>query len=147
VDAADFRSGEYLTFRLARQEFAIDATRVKGIVPMHVMEFVEPEDGAPSLCLGRATVQGQAFEVLDLARWLGLARGAQGRNAYIVAVERAVERAVETAVESHGRIVGFPVDRVGEVVLARAHDFSSGKIRIGRPRRVLDADRLFDLTP
>jgi chemotaxis signal transduction protein len=139
VDAADFRSGKYLTFRLAGREFAIDATRVKGIVPMHVMEFVEPEDGASSLCLGRATLQGQAFEVLDLARWLGLARGAQGRNAYILAVE--------TAVESHGRIVGFPVDRVGEVVVARAHDFSSGKIRIGRPRRVLDADRLFDLPP
>jgi chemotaxis signal transduction protein len=120
-----------LTFRLAGQEFAIDATRVKGIVPLHDMETMEPFAGGPRWLMGRAAVHGRPVQVLDLARWLGLVRGAQGRNPYILAVDVP------------GGFLGFPVDRVCDVVLARARDYSHGKLRIGRPRRVLNADRLF----
>ena len=122
-----------MTFRLAGQEFALDATRVKGIVPLHDMEAAESGADSPQWLMGRAAVRGQPFEVMDLARSLGLARQAQGRNPYIIVVGRS---------ESEG-LRGFPVDRVCDVVLARTRDYSHGKLRIGRPRRVLDADCLF----
>jgi len=133
VDSSEFHPGEYLTFRLAGQEFALDATRVKGIVPLHDMEATEPQPDGPQWLMGRAAVRGQPFEVLDLAGSLGLARKAQGRNPYIIVVDGS----------EAGGIRGFPVDRVCDVVLARARDYSHGKLRIGRPRRVLDADHLF----
>ena len=136
MDAPEFRPGEYLTFRLAGQEFAIDATRVKGIVPLHDLEMGEPLEGGPRWLLGRAAVHGRSVPVLDLARWLSLAGAARGPNPYILAVESACP-------DAHGGIVGFPVDRVCGVVLARARHYSNGKLRIGRARRVLDADRLF----
>ena len=135
MDAQEFHPGEYLTFRLAGQEFAIDATRVKGIVPLHDMEPVEPGGAGPRWLMGSARVHGRRVQVLDLAGWLGLARRAQGRNPYILAVD-------SSCLEDAG-VLGFPVDRVCDVVLARARDYSHGKLRIGRPRRVLDAGRLF----
>jgi chemotaxis signal transduction protein len=137
VEPPEFHPGKYLTFRLAGQEFAVAAARVKGIVPLHDMEPVEPDSNAPEGLLGRAAVRGQPFEVMDLARSLGLARRVQGRNPYIIVVE---------GLESRG-IRGFPVDRVCDVILARTRDYSHGKLRIGRPRRVLDADRLFSAEP
>ena len=139
MDLVEFHSGEYLTFHLAGQEFAIDATRVKGIVPMHEMELEEaasaPRAGVRQWLIGRANVHGRPFEVMDLARCLGLPRPARGRNPYIVVVE-------SISADECG-IFGFPVDRVCDVVLARARDYSNGKLRIGRSRRVLDADRIF----
>lgn len=135
MDSAEFHSGEYLTFRLAGQEFAIDAARVKGIVPMHHMETVEPQEGDPQGLMGHAAVLGRPFPVLDLARWLGLRRRLQGRNPYIIVID-------STRVEKSG-ILGFPVDRVCDVMTARERDYSHGKLRVGRARRILDADRLF----
>ena len=120
-----------MTFRLAGQEFAIDAKRVKGIVPLHDMETVERDAADAQWLMGSARVHGRLVQVLDLARWLGLARRAQGRNSYVLAVDRGSD------------ILGFPVDRVCDMVVARARDYSHGKLRIGRPRRVLDADQLF----
>ena len=102
---------------------------------MHDMETVDSQAGSPHWLIGRASVHGLTCQVLDLARWLGLARGAQGRNPYIVVVQSAGGEERE--------ILGFPVDRVCDVVLARARDFSHGKLRMGRARRVLYADRIF----
>lgn len=134
VDGAEFHPGEYLTFRLAGREFAIDARRVKGIVPLHEIESAEPGAAAPRWLLGHASVHGAPFRVMDLAEWLGLPRRAGGRNPYIIVIQQA-------------DLVGFPVDRVCDVILARAKDYSHGRIRIGRPRRVLCADSLFSPPP
>ena len=128
MESEDFHPGEYLTFRLSGQEFAIDATRVRGIVPLFAVEPVEPS--IPGL-LGQSSVRGRTCPVRDLAKWLKLMRPVQGRDPYVLAVETA------------RGLIGFPVDRVCDVVLARARDFSHGRIRIGRPRRVLDPDGLF----
>ncbi len=119
-----------MTFRLGGQEFAIEAKRVKGIVPPHDLENAEAGAAQGLWFLGRATVRDTPFPVMDLAGWLGLERRAGGRNSCIVVIDQ-------------GSLVGFPVDRVCDVILARAGDFSHGRIRIGRPRRVLDADQLF----
>jgi chemotaxis signal transduction protein len=119
-----------LAFRLGGQEFAIDSKRVKGIIPMHDMEAAEPGASDPPWLLGEASLRGTSFAVYDLGRWLKLARRVKGRNPCIVVVRGA-------------SLVGFPVDGVSGLLLARAHDFRSRKLRIGRPRRILDADSLF----
>ena len=36
-----FKAGKYLTFRVARQEFAMDANFVRGILPMHEMHALD----------------------------------------------------------------------------------------------------------
>lgn len=68
--------------------------------------------------------------VIDLSRKLDLPAGARGRQPCIVVVEAG------TAVGP--RMTGFVVDRVAEVVRPRARDFRLGKLRIGRPREILD---------
>lgn len=130
MDGAEFHPGQYLTFRLGRQEFAIDARRVKGIVPLHDLETGDCGEARSTWFLGYAKLCGAPHPVKDLAAWLGLPRRASGRSSCIVIVDQ-------------GALVGFPVDRVCDVILARACDFSHGKIRIGRPRRLLYADQLF----
>src|SRR5712675_1504081 len=50
-----YRSGKYLTFRVGRQDFAISAVHVRGILPVHQMEVVE---GAPNSILGFAQLGG-----------------------------------------------------------------------------------------
>ena len=125
MDAPEFRSGEYLTFRLGGQEFAIDAKHVKGIVPMHDMEAAD-DDGS---LLGHAKLQGYEFAVINLAGHLKLRPGERGRSPCIVVIDGV-------------SVIGFPVDGVSGIVMARAHDYRHGKLRIGRPRRILDADAL-----
>ncbi len=128
-----FPAGQYLTFRVARDEFAMDATRVRGILPVHEMTVVEKiEEDAPAFLVGFARLRAATVPVIDLRGKLGLRHGAQGRQPCIVVVEAGTAEGP--------RLAGFIADRVSEVVNARARDFRAGRLRIGRPRRVLDAD-------
>jgi chemotaxis signal transduction protein len=119
-------SGQYLTFRVARQDFAMNTTRVRGILPVHQMVA----SGLPAIC-GFAIIGGRDFPVVDLAAKLGIAPGTHGREPFIIAVEVG------------GRLVGFIADRVSEVLDLRQRDFRNGMVRTqGRPRRVLDPDQI-----
>jgi purine-binding chemotaxis protein CheW len=126
VDA--FRSGHYLTFRVGRQEFALDAACVKAILPVH--ELVATESPEPAWILGEAALKKEKFPVVDLRVKMNLRPGTYGRNPSIVVVAQDAD------------LVGLLADRVSEIVHARAHDFSAGKLRIGRPRIVLDPAEL-----
>jgi chemotaxis signal transduction protein len=120
------RAGQYVTFRIARLDFAIRADCVRGVLPLKEM----------NAATGFAILRGGCFPVLDLRAKLGLPHGTQGREPYIVAVE--VEK----------RLVGFIVDRVSGVVKARERDFHAGKLcGSGRPREVLDPKCLLDAEP
>jgi chemotaxis signal transduction protein len=111
------RAGRYITFRIARLDFAIRADCVRGILPLKEM----------NPATGFAILNGGCFPVLDLRAKLRLPHATQGPAPYILAVE----------VES--RLVGFIVDRVCGVVKARERDFRSGKLCVsGRPRELLD---------
>jgi purine-binding chemotaxis protein CheW len=123
----DFRSGEYLTLRVGGQDFAIDAGCVRGILPTH--ELVSSES-AVSWVAGSARLRGRTLPVIDLRAKLRLRDGIQGRDPSIVVVE------------ANGGLVGFLADRVSEIIYARAHEFRGGKIRIGRPREILDPNSL-----
>jgi chemotaxis signal transduction protein len=60
------RAGKYITFRIARRDFAVLADCVRGIWPLQ---------------------EGARFPVLDLRAKLGLPHASQARQPYIVAVE------------------------------------------------------------
>ncbi len=135
------REGQYLTFRVARRDFAMEASCVRGILPAR--ELVPVDTSSPILVrtfsqwlIGFATLRGRDFPVIDLCAKLRLPHAAHGRQPYIVAVE---------VNSSDGpRLAGFIADRVCEVVRARQRNFHLGKLRLaGRPRLVLDPESLF----
>jgi chemotaxis signal transduction protein len=144
-----FPSGKYLTFRIARQDFAMDASRVRAILPAQELSLLSRSiaDTRPLLgafgeaawlekwTCGFAALQGRAFPVIDLRAKLGIAYGSPGRQPCIVVVEVATRLGPQLA--------GFVADRISEIVQARERDFSRGKLRAaGRPRQVLDPDIL-----
>jgi chemotaxis signal transduction protein len=120
-----FKAGKYLTFRVARQDFAMNIAFVRGILPVHQMAKIESPGQLP-IC-GFAAVSGRDFPVVDLRAKLGIAHGTHGREPFIIVVE------------TPEKLVGFIADRVSEILDLRARDFRNGAIRShGRPRRVLD---------
>ena len=123
----EFRSGFYLTFRVGRQEFAIEAGPVKAILPAH--ELSSADDPDPEWLVGEANFKGEKFPVIDLRAKLNLRHGITGRTPCIVAVETQGLR-------------GFLADAVSEIVHARAHDYRNGKLRIGRPRTIMATSEL-----
>jgi purine-binding chemotaxis protein CheW len=131
----EFRSGQYLTFRVGRQEFAIEAAPVKGILPAH--ELVSAERPGEDWLAGEARLRGQVFPVIDLRVKLKLRHGISGRTPCIVVVEYRSPAGIPIAI-----LVGILVDSVSEIIHARAHDFRNGKIRIGRPRQVIQVAEL-----
>jgi len=122
-----FRSGQYLTFRVGRQEFAIEADPVAAIIPAH--DLVGTENPHPEWLAGEARLRGEPFPVIDLRLKLKLRYGISGRNPCIV-------------VMNLGTKIGFLADNVSEIIHARARDFRNGKIRIGRPRAIVSPSAL-----
>jgi chemotaxis signal transduction protein len=123
-----FKPGKYLTFRVARKDFAMPTDRVRGILPMHEMS---PLHVTHAWLCGFTCIAGRDLPVVDLRAKLGIARGSHGREPFIVVVET----------EDH--LLGFVADRISELIDARARDFRNGMLRTpGRPRKVLDPDRI-----
>jgi len=135
LSAAAFRPGRYLTFRLAGQDFAVDADRVRGIVPLHEMVLLAETPLSPAWAEGVASLGGHDFPVIDLRSRLQLPAPRRGRDPMIVVVEHAASVGLQ--------LVGFVADRVAGLVKARADDYRHGKLRTrGRPRRILDLDAI-----
>jgi chemotaxis signal transduction protein len=136
-----FHAGQYLMFRVGREHFAVDVSRVRGILPWH--ELIAPaedrEPGSPGSdkhVTGYAFVRGVETPVIDLRRKLRLGRAPAGRSPYIVVVD--------TGAPVGPRLAGFVADGVSDVVEASLRDYRQGKLRTGgRPRRVLDPDEVF----
>lgn len=132
-------SKRYLTFRVARQNFAIPAERVRGILPLGDLVPV-PRSRADFA--GIASLGGRTLAVFDLRVKLGLRHTSQGRRPKIVVIE--------VAPSDGPRLAGFIADRVTDLAVYPARDFSHGAFRgDGRPRRLLDPDQLIseeDLT-
>ena len=123
----------YLTFRVARQDFAIDAERVRGILPFK--DLVAVPRARPSLA-GIASLGGRPLAVFDLCVKLGLPNVSKGRQPRIVVIEVVFG-------EGRRHLAGFVADRVSDVVAYRDRDFSHGSLRgTGRPRRLLDPDKI-----
>jgi chemotaxis signal transduction protein len=118
-----FKAGKYLTFRVARQDFAMNIACVRGILPVHQMKAANAH---PLVC-GFAAIGGHDFPVVDLKAKLGIEPGVRGREPFIIVLEIG------------NRLAGFIADRVSEILDLRAWDFRTGAVRThGRPRRVLE---------
>lgn len=129
TDTVEFRSGRYLTFRVGRHELAIWAAAVKSVLPAH--EISSSDDGSATI-----TTCGETVPVMDLQAKLSLRGGVVGRLPSIIVVNTGV---VNTGVADSGSgLAAFFADGISEVVHAHARDFRSGKLRIGRPRVVVD---------
>jgi chemotaxis signal transduction protein len=121
-----------LTFRVARQDFAIDAERVRGILPSH--DLVAVPRTRPSFA-GIASLGGQPLAVFNLRVKLGLRHASQGNRPRIIVID--------VGAGEGRRLAGFIADRVSDVVIFRDRDFSHGAFRgNGRPRRLLDPDQI-----
>lgn len=124
-----YKAGKYLTFRVARQDFAMNIASVRSILPVHQMTPIVTHKW---VC-GFAAIGGRDFPVLDLRAKLGIARGSHGREPFIIVVQ------------TEEKLVAFIADRVSEVLDLRARDFRNGAIRThGRVRRVLDPSQIME---
>ena len=125
--------GNYITFRIARQDFTMRAEPVCGLLPVHQLITLAPHSPESWIC-GIASLRGREFPVIDLRGKFGIVRGSQGRDPLIVAVE-------VLSVTGMQRMLGFVADRVSDVLPLRDRDFHNGSVRIsGRSRRMLDPD-------
>jgi len=136
------RDGAYLTFQVARHHFAIDATRLRGILPIH--ELISPSDTAvgteATSVRGVASLRGSSFPVVDLQNKLGLKPMRPGKRPCIVVVDTLL--AAEPGLVRG--LIGFVADRVCDVVSVRKRDLENGKVRMrdGRLRKLIDPDQL-----
>jgi chemotaxis signal transduction protein len=121
------KAGKYLTFRVARQDFAMNIGFVRSILPVHQMKAIE----ANKWICGFAAVGGIEFPIVDLGAKLGIARGSLGREPFIIVVDTGA------------KLAGFIADRVSEILDLRTRDFRSGVLRThGRARRVLEPGQI-----
>lgn len=121
-----------MTFRIARQDMAMEAGRVRGILPFSELEPMP--DVRPGL-LGITILKGQVIGVIDIRCKLQLPYTSQGSNPKIVILEAAVGARLQ--------LVAFVADRISDVVVYRDRDLRSGSLRgKGRPRRLVDFDQL-----
>ncbi len=133
------RGGQYLNFRVARRDFAIQASLVRGILSVRDLEPVAP---SPSLSqffgewtCGFVTLRGSDVPVIDLRGRLNLPHATHGRHPCIVVVE--------VGTSSGPRLAGFIADRVSEIVYVPEGQFADGELRSGASlRRLLDPDLL-----
>ena len=122
----------YLTFRVARQDFAIQAACIRGILPL---TDLEPVASGLSGMLGVTTLKGQVVGVIDLRSRLCLPHTGQGSAPKIVILELTAG--------GGGHLLGFVADRISDVVNYRDRDLRSGALRgKGRPRKLVHFDQL-----
>jgi chemotaxis signal transduction protein len=135
------RDGQYLTLRVARIDFAIKASHLRGILPARELEPVAPSPGLSRFgewTCGFARVRGRDIPVVDLRGQLNLPHGTHGRSPCIIVVE--------IATQDGPRLAGFVADRLGNMIHARERDFTHGKLQYGgRSLRVLDPERLLTI--
>jgi chemotaxis signal transduction protein len=133
---AVLKSGPYLTFRVGRQDCAIEAGCVQAILPQHELVTMDVRKG---WVYGYGSVHGREFAVVDLLGKLGIARGIHGREPLIVVVEAAGEFGPVLA--------GFLAQHVSEIVNAFERNFYKGSLRgFGRPRRILRPEEIMSAT-
>ena len=122
----------YLTFRLARHDLAMEASRVRGILPLS--ELI-PIPGVLTGLLGFTALRGEPVAVLDLCEKLGLHSSRPGSQPKIVILEVISEEGPHMA--------AFMADRISDVVVYRERNLHNGVLKgKGRPRKLIDFDRL-----
>ncbi|MEO1584872.1 MAG: chemotaxis protein CheW [Planctomycetota bacterium] len=135
---------QLVTFEVAKEEFAVDILAVQEINRM--MELTRVPASPPAV-EGVINLRGKIIPVLDLRRRFGMEAGAKTDQVRIIVVE------------VHGRVIGFIVDSVHEVlrisssivepapamVTSIDSDFIAGVGKLeDRLLILLDLEKLFD---
>jgi chemotaxis signal transduction protein len=122
-------SREYLTFRASGKDLAVDVARVRAILP--IAELIPVPSIRPGV-VGVVNLTRGSAVVLDLGARLNLQATSPAPQRRVVVVEAAA-----------GRLAGFVVDRVSDVIRYRSRDLRNGVLHgIGRARRVVEVDQV-----
>jgi purine-binding chemotaxis protein CheW len=102
---ADVTPGQYLTFHLGTDEYALGILQVREIIGL---ESVTRVPGVPAWIRGVINLRGHVVPIIDLALKFGLPRGDIDRRPGIVIADAALE--------GEKTVVGILVDGVGQVI-------------------------------
>jgi purine-binding chemotaxis protein CheW len=105
-------TGQYLTFRLGDEIFALDVAQVREVLDMCPITRVP---GTPEFMRGVINVRGGVVPVMDLRRKFGLPRTEQTLDTRIIVMEIVIDGEVT--------VLGTLADSVNEVL-----DLESGRI-------------------
>jgi purine-binding chemotaxis protein CheW len=97
--------GQYITFKLGEEVFAINVTRVREVLDLSLITKVPT---APAYMRGVVNVRGTAIPVVDLRLKFGLPRAQDGVNTRIIVLELEVD--------GESAILGGLADSVHEVI-------------------------------
>ena len=114
--------GRFITFRLADRDFALDATRIRGLLPVHEMLPINPPRN--SIC-GVVSLSGRQIPVADLRGKLTLPPGPLGRRPGIVVVELR-----------GNRLAGFVADHLSDLITVRDREVQAGRVRVNGRLRI-----------
>ena len=106
ASSSDARSGKYLTFRLAREEFAIQVLRVREIMGMQDITAV-PQ--TPHYMKGVINLRGKIVPVIDLRSGLGFRKWKRLPATCIIVVQLHLR-------DARCFLMGLLVDAVSEVL-------------------------------
>jgi purine-binding chemotaxis protein CheW len=111
VKEAEATCGQYLSFRVAGEEYAVGLLQVKEILEFDVATRVPT---APAWVLGVINLRGSVVPVIDLAVKFGLPETVVGPRTCVVIVE--------VALGGQSTVVGILADGVNQVVDLRPGD-------------------------
>ena len=106
---AEDRSGKYLTFRLAREEFAIRVLKVREIMGVQDITAVPH---TPHYIKGVINLRGKVIPVVDLRLKFGMPEAEYNRRTCIIVVQIQGQAGAPLA----GILTGIVVDSVSEVL-------------------------------
>jgi len=116
------RTGKYLTFSMAGQEYGISIMNVKEII--EVMP-ITPVPQAPSFLKGVINLRGKVIPIVDLRTKFGLAeREHMDRTCIIV---------LDAKVRSNGSLTGIVVDSVSDVLHIKGSDIEDNPSYLAGP--------------
>jgi purine-binding chemotaxis protein CheW len=98
-------AGQYITFKLGDELFAINVSRVREVLDLSLITKVPT---APSYMRGVVNVRGTAIPVVDLRLKFGLPRATDSVNTRIIVLELEVD--------GEGAVLGGLADSVHEVI-------------------------------
>lgn len=105
MNEAMTKTGQYLTFRLGEEIFALDVVQVREVLDMCPITKVP---GTPDFMRGVINVRGSVVPVMDLRRKFGLPETDQTLDTRIIVMEIAIDGEVT--------ILGTLADSVNEVL-------------------------------
>jgi purine-binding chemotaxis protein CheW len=151
---AEERTGKYLTFALAGQEYGLSIMKVKEIIEILPITIV-PQ--APSFVRGVINLRGKVIPVVDMRRKFGLDGSDNSNRSCIVVVEVATGLGSRIpigitvdAVSDVVHIKGMDVEDAPSIITDLDTDFILGMAKIGKAVTIiLDIDRVLggvDLT-